>query len=86
MEKKKYTPLYKYHVNLGAKMVLFAGYQMPINYLNGIISEHLKTRSNAGLFDVSHMLQIDMPANIQITNNSSTIPTNQQSHILFISG
>jgi len=62
-----------FHIENKAKLVPFANYMMPINYLNGIISEHLKTRSNAGLFDVSHMLQIDMPANIRITNKLERI-------------
>ena len=57
-----------FHIENKAKLVPFANYMMPINYLNGIISEHLKTRSSAGLFDVSHMLQIDIPANIEIIN------------------
>ena len=50
----KQTPLYKRHVELGAKMVDFAGYQMPIQY-TGIIQEHNAVRHSAGLFDVSHM-------------------------------
>ena len=50
----KQTPLYKKHVELGAKMVDFAGYQMPIQY-TGIIQEHNAVRHSAGLFDVSHM-------------------------------
>src|SRR5580658_10345979 len=52
------TPLYKLHVELGARMVPFAGYEMPVQYPAGIIKEHLHTRSQAGLFDVSHMGQI----------------------------
>lgn len=51
------TPLYELHVSLGAKMVAFAGYAMPVNYPAGILKEHLHTRSQAGLFDVSHMGQ-----------------------------
>jgi aminomethyltransferase len=51
------TPLFDLHLNLGAKMVGFAGYSLPINYPSGIISEHLHTRARAGLFDVSHMGQ-----------------------------
>jgi len=50
----KQTPLYTKHVELGAKMVDFAGYQMPIQY-TGIIQEHNAVRHSAGLFDVSHM-------------------------------
>src|SRR5258708_4714673 len=51
------TPLYNQHVALGAKMVPFAGYAMPVQYPLGILKEHLHARSSAGLFDVSHMGQ-----------------------------
>jgi aminomethyltransferase len=51
------TPLHALHVSLGAKMVPFAGYEMPVQYPTGIIKEHLHTRVGAGLFDVSHMGQ-----------------------------
>jgi aminomethyltransferase len=51
------TPLYALHVALGARMVPFAGYEMPVQYPTGIVAEHLHTRSQAGLFDVSHMGQ-----------------------------
>jgi aminomethyltransferase len=51
------TPLHALHVSLGAKMVPFAGYEMPVQYPTGIIKEHLHTRGGAGLFDVSHMGQ-----------------------------
>ncbi len=50
----KQTPLYEKHVALGAKLVDFAGYQMPIQY-TGIMQEHEAVRNSAGLFDVSHM-------------------------------
>lgn len=52
------TPLNALHIELGAKMVPFAGYDMPVQYPTGIIKEHLHTRTAAGLFDVSHMGQI----------------------------
>jgi len=52
------TPLDALHRELGAKMVPFAGYDMPVQYPTGIIREHLHTRSAAGLFDVSHMGQV----------------------------
>jgi aminomethyltransferase len=52
------TPLYELHRARGAKMVPFAGYEMPVQYPTGIIAEHLHTRAHAGLFDVSHMGQI----------------------------
>ena len=52
------TPLYALHRDLGAKLVPFAGYEMPVQYPAGILAEHLHTRSKAGLFDVSHMGQL----------------------------
>lgn len=52
------TPLYDLHVTLGAKMVPFAGYEMPVQYKLGVMKEHLHTRARAGLFDVSHMGQV----------------------------
>ena len=51
------TSLYDEHVRLGARMVPFAGYDMPVQYPTGILTEHNWTRDNAGLFDVSHMGQ-----------------------------
>jgi aminomethyltransferase len=51
------TPLFDLHVSLGAKMVPFAGYEMPVQYPLGVLKEHLWTREKAGLFDVSHMGQ-----------------------------
>lgn len=52
-----FTPLHEAHVALGAKMVPFAGYAMPVQYPLGVLGEHNWTRENAGLFDVSHMGQ-----------------------------
>jgi aminomethyltransferase len=54
----RHTPLYDLHRARGARMVAFAGYEMPVQYPAGIIAEHLHTRAKAGLFDVSHMGQI----------------------------
>ena len=54
------TPLYELHLELGGKMVPFAGYEMPVQYPAGILKEHRQTRSNAGLFDVSHMGQVKL--------------------------
>src|ERR1700692_294111 len=54
----KRTPLHALHVARGGKMVPFAGYDMPVQYLSGVLREHLHTRKAAGLFDVSHMGQI----------------------------
>lgn len=53
----KRTSLYALHLSLGAKMVEFAGYEMPVQYPDGVLKEHLHTRTKAGLFDVSHMGQ-----------------------------
>ncbi|TYC62392.1 glycine cleavage system aminomethyltransferase GcvT [Rhodobacterales bacterium] len=53
----KQTPLHDLHVELGARMVPFSGYSMPVQYKAGIMAEHLHTRASAGLFDVSHMGQ-----------------------------
>lgn len=68
MEKK--TPLYESHVALGAKMVEFGGFLMPVQYPTGILAEHMAVREKAGLFDVSHMGELvfhgeDALANIQ---------------------
>ena len=52
------TPLHDLHIAQGAKMVPFAGYEMPVQYTPGVLKEHLHTRAAAGLFDVSHMGQI----------------------------
>ena len=54
------TPLHALHVELGARMVGFAGYDMPVQYPAGIIAEHKHTREAAGLFDVSHMGQAEL--------------------------
>ena len=52
------TPLHALHLELGARMVAFAGYSMPVQYPTGLMQEHLHTRAAAGLFDVSHMGQL----------------------------
>ena len=54
----KHTPLLALHRELGARMVEFAGYEMPVQYTSGIRQEHEHTRTLAGLFDISHMGQI----------------------------
>jgi len=58
MSDLKRTPLYDLHVSLGAKIVPFAGYEMPVQYPAGVMKEHTHTRESAGLFDVSHMGQV----------------------------
>jgi aminomethyltransferase len=62
MEKKK-TALNSLHKKYGAKLISFAGYEMPIQYSKGIIEEHKSTRKNAGIFDVSHMGQLFIKGN-----------------------
>ncbi len=54
-EKLRVTPFHDIHVRLGAKMVPFAGYEMPVQYPTGITAEHRAVREGCGLFDVSHM-------------------------------
>ena len=53
-----HTPLHALHLELGAKMVPFAGYAMPVSYPQGILAEHRQCRESAVLFDVSHMGQL----------------------------
>jgi aminomethyltransferase len=62
MTELKRTTLYDLHLELGAKIVPFAGYEMPVQYPMGVMQEHLHTRAKAGLFDVSHMGQIILRA------------------------
>ena len=61
-ETLRQTPLYALHLALGARMVGFAGYDMPLQFPTGVLKEHLHTRASAGLFDVSHMGQIAVRA------------------------
>ena len=56
----KRTPLYRLHLDLGGRMVPFAGYEMPVQYPSGILKEHLHVRAATGLFDVSHMGQFEI--------------------------
>src|SRR5262249_9240277 len=56
------TPHESFHLDRGARTVAFAAYEMPVRYPTVLLSEHLHTRAAAGLFDVSHMGQIAMPA------------------------
>ncbi len=62
MVELKRTPLYALHKELGARLVPFAGYEMPVQYPAGILAEHAHTRTAAGLFDVSHMGQVRLTA------------------------
>jgi aminomethyltransferase len=59
-ENLKQTALHALHVRLGARMVPFAGYDMPVQFPLGVMKEHLHTRAAAGLFDVSHMGQVEL--------------------------
>ena len=68
------TPLMALHQMLGAKLVPFAGYSMPISYPGGIIAEHNHTRSQAGLFDVSHMGQISVMGDAVAEQLESVLP------------
>src|SRR5438067_1059415 len=60
MESPKRTPLYKIHMTLGAKMVRFGGYEMPVSYPSGIAAEHRAVRERVGVFDVSHMGEFEV--------------------------
>ena len=60
MDDLRRTPLHDLHASLGAKMVPFAGWDMPVQYPMGVLNEHLHTRAAAGLFDVSHMGQVSL--------------------------
>ncbi len=61
-ENLEHTPLHKLHLELGARMVPFAGYSMPVQYPAGVKAEHEHTRAAASLFDVSHMGQATLAA------------------------
>jgi aminomethyltransferase len=67
----KTTPLHALHISLGAKMVPFAGYDMPVQYPAGVMKEHLHTRAAAGLFDVSHMGQVIVKAKSGSPNDAA---------------
>ena len=67
------TALYNYHKNLGAKFVPFAGYEMPIQYKEGIVKEHISTRTHAGFFDVSHMGQFFLEGDETLINSLEKI-------------
>ncbi|MBL1421016.1 MAG: glycine cleavage system aminomethyltransferase GcvT [Alphaproteobacteria bacterium] len=69
------TALYDLHVELGAKIVPFAGYDMPVQYPLGVLGEHNHTRQNAGLFDVSHMGQAILSATDKNTNIAELFET-----------
>ncbi|WP_286680315.1 glycine cleavage system aminomethyltransferase GcvT [Tepidanaerobacter sp. EBM-49] len=84
----KRTPLYEQHLNLGAKMVDFAGYEMPIQY-SSIIEEHMAVRTKMGVFDISHMGEVLVTGenaaeflNGMLTNNINKISEGQAQYTL----
>jgi len=85
-EELKRTPLYQAHIDLGGKMVDFGGWNMPVQYTGGVIEEHMRTRTQAGLFDVSHMGEIwvegedAIPFVNAITTNDVTKLVDGQAH------
>src|SRR5581483_9154338 len=70
----KHTPLYALHLEAGARFTAFAGYDMPVQYQDGIVREHLHTRAHAGLFDISHMGQISLRGDARATALESLTP------------
>jgi aminomethyltransferase len=75
----KITPLHQLHVGLGAKMVPFAGYDMPVQYPAGVKTEHLHSRAKAGLFDVSHMGQVRLTGDDVAAKLEALVPGNLKS-------
>ncbi len=72
------TPLHALHLRLGARMVPFAGYDMPVQYPDGILKEHLHTRAAAGLFDVSHMGQALLSGRHALARLEALVPGDLQ--------
>ncbi len=68
------TPLHDLHIELGARMVPFAGYSMPVQYPAGLMTEHLHCRASAALFDVSHMGQLKLTGDATAAALESLIP------------
>src|SRR5437762_11871034 len=83
------TPLYEKHVAAGARLVPFAGWEMPVQY-EGVIAEHKAVRTDAGLFDVSHMgeLEVEGPKAAELlqyvlSNDVSRLATGDAQYTLF---
>lgn len=84
------TPLFQTHKDLGAKMVPYAGWEMPVEYPQGLREEHMATRKNIGLFDVSHMGEISVQGTQSVaflqkilTNDvSKCVPQQAQYHLM----
>jgi len=70
------TPLYDLHVELGGKMVDFAGWSMPVNYPMGIMGEHAQCREKAAMFDVSHMAQVIVKGENPGKSIETLVPSN----------
>jgi aminomethyltransferase len=88
----KRTPLHDQHVSLGAKMVPFAGFEMPVQYPSGIVKEHTAVRTHAGLFDVSHMGEFEVrgPQALDfvqhlLTNDASRLEVGQAQYTVLTS-
>lgn len=89
-EQLLFTPFHQLHLDAGAKMVPFAGYEMPVQYPMGIKKEHLHTREKAGLFDVSHMGQVKITGEKAAESLEKLVPVdiidlplNKQRYALF---
>jgi len=87
----KRTPLFEKHLSLGAKMIPFAGWEMPVFYPAGIIAEHLAVRNSAGIFDIGHMglIKIEGDGALALiqkatTNDASQLPLNQGQYSLLL--
>ncbi len=83
------TVYYDTHVGLGAKMVAFGGWEMPVQYRDGIIKEHLATRREAGLFDVSHMGRFEIAGSdalpflqYVLTNNAAALEAGESQYTM----
>lgn len=76
MQSLKQTPLHQLHQELGAKLVPFAGYEMPVQYPSGIIHEHLHCRNQVGFFDISHMGQCVIHGDYVVSELEKLTPSN----------
>ncbi len=68
------TPLHDLHIELGARMVPFAGWSMPVQYPDGVMTEHTWTRTGAGLFDVSHMRTVELHGEDRMEGLEALVP------------
>ncbi len=73
----KRTPLHQIHLSLGAKMVAYGGYDMPVSYPAGIVAEHRAVRERVGVFDVSHMGEFEVSGP---DRNAFVRPSNPDRH------